>query len=497
MTADPAGNLYLWAGDTLYLHDRAGIGMRQVTSAELQLSGPVRSLAWLGGEGLLLSAGGNAADPNDPPDTLLCQLELNRCSQRWPGVDARGITEHPRTGARYLANIQGGLLSKLDAKDQLVATATVRMPASPVLRLRDGLLFMNSSEDHAVSVFRPDDAGFGQQLDEILLLPPAAIDAGQVQVIDFITLGNNWWVILASEDGSSTGVYRFDSQWNLLGALALPEDFTATAILDWNGRALLLDPTRPQMPKFTGEGLAEVSLEPDGLLTAIEEARRRATLQAQAWRTGLALLALLCAAATIYAYLQRIRSRVYRRGTPRGAEPIDSIAGKVKWVAPATSREAHFRRLGIMLGVVTIGGMMAAIGLQADVGQLAALLVASGAAALSLYILHRSAPGFLGADGDSLVIVDHHNHYHIGAGPRVLYRNNFLMIDDILLFTGNSALPVFDAAQLAALKPAVEAGIRVERKVIWVHLLQSQHPLASTFLVLLVGAAVSLALLAG
>ena len=94
------------------------------------------------------------------------------------------------------------------------------------------------------------------------------------------------------------------------------------------------------------------------------------------------------------------------------------------------------------------------------------------------------------------MLVYHHNHYHIGAGPRVLYRDSFLMIDDILLFTGNAMLPVFDADQLSSIKPAVEAGIRVERKVIWVHLLQSRHPIASAFLVVLGGAAMALALLA-
>ena len=141
--------------------------------------------------------------------------------------------------------------------------------------------------------------------------------------------------------------------------------------------------------------------------------------------------------------------------------------------------------------------MIAGVGLQADASQLAALLVIAGAAALALYLVFRSAPGHLGASGDNLVIVDHFNHYHVGAGPRVMYRDNFLMVDDILLFTGNGLLPVFDAPGLAALKPAIEAGIRVERKVIWVHMLQSRHPIATASLVLLGGAGLAIALVAG
>jgi hypothetical protein len=388
-------------------------------------------------------------------------------------------------------------LSKLDAAGQPVASATVNAPSTPVLRLQDGLLFMNSPDGPAIGVFRPDDAGFGRQLDQILLLPPAAIEAGQERVADFINLEDIWWVLLTTSDGSSAGVYRFDSQWNALGALAIPGGFTVSGILDWNGRVLLLDPSRPLLPRFNRDGVAEVALEPDALQASIEQARQQASLMAQAWRTGLALLALLGAAAGLYAYLQRIRSRVYRRGTPRGAEPIDSIADSVDWVAPAQNRDSHFRRLGAMLGIASIGALTACVGAQADASQLAAVLVIAAAAALALYLMYRSAPGHLGASGDSLVIVDHLNHYHVGTGPRVLYRNNFIMIDDILLFTGNAALPVFDATQLAALSPVVKAGIRVERKVIWVHLLQSRHPLASAFMVLISGAGLALALAAG
>ena len=487
----------MYKRQTLYLQDRAGVGMRQIQAAELQVTGPVIALGWLPGEGLLITTGVDTADPNAPMATRVCQLETNRCNTRWPGVNARSVTEHSRTATRYLVHADSGQLSKLDADDQLLASARVAAPAIPVLHLQDGLLIMNSADGPAMGIYRPDDNGFGRQLDQILLLPPAALAAGQDRVTDFINLADTWWVVLASGDGSTSGVYRFDSQWNPLGALEIPSGFTTRSILNWNGRVLLLDPSRPLLPRFNSNGVAEVALQPDALLANIDEAQRQASLVEQAWRTGLVLLALLCAATALYAYLQRIRSRVYRRGTPRGAEPIDNIADTINWVPPAQNRSAHFRRLGIMLGVATLGGLIAGVGLQADASQLAALLVLAGAAALALYLVFRSAPGHLGASGENLVMVDHLNHYHIGAGPRVMYRNNFLMIDDVLLFTGNGILPVFDAPRLATLGPAIEAGIRVERKVIWVHLLQSRHPMATAFLVLLAGAGLAVALIAG
>ena len=162
---------------------------------------------------------------------------------------------------------------------------------------------MNSADGPAIGVYRPDDNGFGRQLDQILLVPPAAVEAGQDRVADFTNLADIWWVVLAGSDGSTSGVYRFDSQWNFLGELELPAGFTTTAILNWNGRVLLLDSSRPLLPRFNVDGAAEVALAPDALLASIEQAQQQASLVEQAWRTGFAVLALLCAAAALYAYL--------------------------------------------------------------------------------------------------------------------------------------------------------------------------------------------------
>mgnify|MGYP001822291883 FL=1 len=58
------------------------------------------------------------------------------------------------------------------------------------------------------------------------------------------------------------------------------------------------------------------------------------------------------------------------------------------------------------------------------------------------------------------------------------YRSRYLIIDDVVVFTGASLVPSFDRAQVAALKPLAEAGIKVERKAVWIKLLQARHPLA-------------------
>ena len=69
------------------------------------------------------------------------------------------------------------------------------MPDKPVMRLDSGLLFINSSEGPAISVYRYEQSAFGKQLDEILLLPPPALEREQTRVRDFTRAGDTWWEV--------------------------------------------------------------------------------------------------------------------------------------------------------------------------------------------------------------------------------------------------------------------------------------------------------------
>ena len=85
-----------------------------------------------------------------------------------------------------------------------------------MIRLQSGLIYINSDAAPAISVFRPDDQAFGQQLDEIMLIPPPAVNAQQSRVVDFLWSAGSWWAILSNPDTHSAGVYRFDPQWSFI-----------------------------------------------------------------------------------------------------------------------------------------------------------------------------------------------------------------------------------------------------------------------------------------
>jgi len=470
------------------------VDLRQVTAEDLGISNAVTEMAWAPSAGLLVTTKDDRRDPNSPWASHLCEPPFDRCQTDSRGVAARAIAYHPRTGARIQLDTTTSQLSRIDANDVRVATATIAAPVAPVLRLQDGLLFMNSAHGPAISVFRPDAEGFGRQLDEILLLPPGAIDSGLDQVRDFVRMNDQWWVLLANPSSDAAGIYRFDDQWNLLGELALPGAFTPAAIINWAGRGLTFDARTGELPRYSSAGIGEAPLKPAALLADIEAMQSSASLRERLWRLGLAMLSMFCLAVAVYSYLQLIRSRVYRGSEPRGAAPIDSMADQIEWVTPSPQRLPHYRRLATMLGLAFLGMLLTAIGLQASVTQLGAVLLVAGAALLVLYWVYRMPLGYLGTSAQGMVIVDHSGLYHLGSGPRIRYRGNFVLIDDVMLFLGNPVIPVFDPVQLTTARAVMATGIRVERQVIWVHLLQARHPLALGCITLMAALALGLAL---
>jgi hypothetical protein len=187
---------------------------------------------------------------------------------------------------------------------------------------------------------------------------------------------------------------------------------------------------------------------------------------------------------------------VYKSWRERGAEPIDRLADTIDWVEPAPDRSASLGRTGITYAVLATGLVLGAIGLGVSSLQLSALLLALAGPAAALILLQRSDPGHIGILDSELLLVDHAAMYHLGSGGRIHYRGPFLMIDDVTVFTGTHLLPAFSPAVIAQrVAPLAVGGVRVDRKIVTVKLLQSRHPLALGAVTILAACAAALALL--
>jgi len=438
-----------------------------------------------------------------PPAQLLrCNLATPGC-QSAPGELAEGnvaaIITNPIDGAIFLADSAAGKLRKVSPAGELLASAELTVPPHPVLQLDSGLLLMNSAEASAISVFRYEDEAFGRQLDEILILPPSSVNPELARVWDFAWAGQNWWVVLydpaAPEAGA--GLYRYDAQWQLLGQVELAPGSWPQQLAPWGEKMLVLDSRRMPIQRFNSAGEAEAPLLPAALQSLRDEQQQAASLQALLTRVALAALALLLVTAWFAGFGHRVRSMVYTTCRASGAEPVDKLVASIDWVDPAADRDRRVQRTCISYALLALGLIALAIGLGVAVLQLGALLLTLAGPAVALLLVVRSDPGHIGVVHGSLLLVDHSNMYHLGEGPRIQYRGPFLMIDDVTVFTGTSLLPAFDPGQLRQqVLPLAHAGVKVDRRIAMVKLLQARHPMALGMVVILACSALAAAMLA-
>ncbi|MCB1676547.1 MAG: hypothetical protein KDI01_09660 [Halioglobus sp.] len=499
LAIEPGSGPLLLVGDKLLRHDRSGLGAQTLTLSDMGVATLQAPLAFDAAGYLLapgrLAAGNPAATASDTGARLLrCNLDERRCQPlpgEFDGLHIAGLTLHSLSGDLFVADSAAGEMVRIAIGGRRLGQASVAMVRKPTLQLAAGLLFTNSVSGPAISVFRYDTTAFGKQLDEILLLPDDMELGEHTRVRDFIRIDNDWWVILSSPgvgaEAPEEGVFRFDAQGKYLGRIAGQPHSRPRQLLNWAGKVLIRDAKGITVQRFSAAGTPEAPLRSDLLQHLHESERRAASLAALAWRAAFIALTLLVLGAAGACYVQRARSLVYKSHRERGAEPIDAIAASVRWLPPLADRQSRLRRTAAGYGLSAV--VLLALGMAAGISsaQLLAILLALSGPAAALWLLYRSSPGHIGTAGGQVVLVDHHGLYHLGANARVLHRGPFLMIDDVVVFTGSRLLPAFPSRQLREQVTALAGGgIRVDRKTVAVRLLQSRHPLA-------VGAATTLA----
>jgi hypothetical protein len=485
----PQERLVLLAGNQLLLHDRAGVSVEGVSLDSLGLDTLAGPLAFDAGGDLLASGTRARTAAIDGPTPLLrCTPREQHCAPfaaALAGTTISALAVHPLDGSLFIADARAGELLKLDATGAILARASASVPAAPALRLDSGLLLMNSTLGPGISVFRYENDSFGEQLDEVLLLPPGEDDAYS-GVRDFLWSGEHWWVLLERTGDTGAGLHRFDADWRYTDAPELAPGSRPTQLVNWGNRILVGDPSRLPIARFSRSGAAEVPL----LSTSLEQLRnaneRNANLLRLGWRIALALAVLATLLALCLGWLHRVRSLVYTSCRERGAEPVDVLADSIEWIEPVPQRAASWRNCWIGYAGLALALLLAAIGMGVSSLQLSALLLALLGPALALLLLQRSDPGHVGVAGDELLLVDHKGMYHLGGGGRIHWRGPFIILDDVAVFTGAALLPVFSLAGIAErVTPLAARGIKVDRRIVTVKLLEARHPLALGVLAIL------------
>ncbi len=476
------GELILLVGDTAFMHDRSGTATESLQLPRLPDASAMTPLYPVDAETYLLTSSTPNEELADGSVFERCMFSDGDCTTALrdnPQEEVSGFVVNDTDGAIIVANHRDALLRKYSAEGELLAETSTVVPNVPVQRLHDGLLYMNSGQGPALSVYRPDDANFGRQLDEVLLLPPEAAAAGLSSVRDFAPFADRWWVLLSATDPSIAALYLFDQHWGFIRQVELPSEFNPEQLNLWGEKILVSDSQSMATLRYNGAGEAEAPFESTSLAELRQEQLSQASTGDLLWRITLGILAILALCAFVFAYIHRVRSLIYKSGSTRGAEPLEDYADTITWLEPAQNRRSRFVQLGVLYVVGALGAVIVLVGLGVSASQLLAGIIALSGPMLALLILYRSPIGHIGHSGATLSLVDHNKLYHMGSESQVHYRNRFLIVGDVVVFIGSSLLPTFERRQLRRLIPLAEAGIKVERKAVWVKLLQARHPLAT------------------
>lgn len=469
------------AGDQLLIHDRSGVASESIEASALgleKLTGPLKYTA----RGTIILQGRAKDGVSETPTLWQCEIATKSCTPfktEVQPITPSNLRVHELNGDLFIADAPAGKLLKLSAGGDLKSTIDRPLPDQPVLRLDSGLLFVNSKEGPAISVLRYEDQAFGQQLDEILLLPPPALEREQTRVGDFTSNGSHWWVSLYNPGTGDSGLYLFDREWSYIGQLDRGEILQPGQLVNWGRKVLLFSQHQSEIRRYGEKGEEEAVLQSELLEKMIADQASETQLVDLAWHASLLIALAIALCGFAYAYWYSIRALVYKNRPTLGAEPLDDIADQIHWVDSAAARSEQLRHASIACAVLAIAGLVTLIGLGVSVLHLVAAMIALCGPFASLQLMLRSDPEHLGVRNEQLVVVDYRQMYHLAIGHRIHYRGPFVMIDDIVIFTGTLLLPALDRSQLKELaEPLIHAGIRVDRKTVLVKLMESHHPVA-------------------
>lgn len=451
-----AGELMLATRQLLLHHDRSGAALGTLSRAQLGLTAPLQQLLWLDRARLLVQVatteGGNL---------YRCVIAEAQC-RAFAGDQghwrADAMVRVPNSQHVVLADSANGRLLRVDGAGNVVAERSTALSTRPRLRIHDGLLFANSAAGPALSVYRYEVAAFAEQLDELLLLPAAAIAAELGNVQDFARVGTFWWAVLDNTDTGQRGVFRFDAQWNALPTVVPPAPTPALALVPWEERLLLLPAGAYALQRYAADGTAGAALEVEALNVRATQRSRSLQLRTTLLGSARTLLLLVSVMAAFYGVWQYARHRVFALDRGRHAPMLGPRMQHVEWLQPAHTTERR-----------------GSSGRHAAQGR-----------------------GHIGLLGPLLVLVDHRGVYHAGNGIQVQRHPRFLRIEGVQVPTGSARKPFFKTSRWPDVERLLSGCSRGDTVGVVVTMLEARQPLAlagAAVLVLLVTALV-LALMA-
>ena len=422
----PGDRLLLLLPRALLVHERSGLPRERIDAAALGLTRLAAPLAVDSAGQVYL----NGSLDGGPPRFLRCALSARECAPALAESEVILATAEGLVGAhRFLLN-EGGELLLSNRAGAILARADVPPPrAQPRLLAREGLLFLPASEGALLGVYRPDEQGFGQQLDALLLMPEAGAQAAADYIQDLALGATHHWALLAAESGPA-GLYRFEHDWGAGTAVAL-DPAPDAYLYPWRDGVLVASASHPVVQRFSERGEREADFVSPMLADAHRQWLTRTQLRSQRRRSGTALALLVAAVAAALALLARLGLRALRELPEGRTALIDPPPAGLRWFSASAPRGHRLRHLGPLLAGLAL---LAVAALWSISGRLAASLIPAvlgGIAAWSA--VARGRGGHLGVLDRHAIVVDHQGRYFYGETSLLRAAHGWLLAPGVAL----------------------------------------------------------------
>lgn len=424
--------LVLMVEASLLLHARSGLPERRIAASALGFERLAPPLWAMPNGDILLNAAPTGAE------LRLQRCDLNQLSCYTFSPDAR-----PSQVTAIASSLLGDSVFLLGANGELWRSNTageiesetiVQVPWGQARVIANGgLLQIPAGDGPLLGVYRPDTRDFGQQLDALLIMPPAAVASAQDRLRDVALGDTHSWALMAGDEASA-GLFRFDQQWGNPTLITLPTSLDEPFLISWRDKLLVADTKQAELQRVASDGTVEAPFTSPLLVEERESwlrvARQRSLLRK--FGIGLPVVLIILCAATALLYFASYRFLGTR--SEQSSALLDPMPGGIVWLKPSSKRDGAVTQLGFGLTASAVFILI----LASILGGWQQLLAASPYAIASFYawnMLRLGRGGHLGLLKEHVIIVDYDGRYFYGE--RSLIRGNASM-----LFAPGAALPL-------------------------------------------------------
>ncbi len=489
IAVDPRQQPVIQVGDQLLFHDRAGLATKDLPLEKFDMPAAAPFDFFSNGDLLFLAQ----EPPSTVPDWLKpwlgietgantwlmrCELESGRCSEVLGGLGEISFAMDRRNDHIYIADPDADLLMKVDAYGETIASHALELSNPLNLVLQEGILYLTQGASDTVKVLKPDDRDFGTSLDDIALKVEGASQSGHIFPGAIAWLNEQWWTIMRSRDGGTAGLYLFDRRWNYLTQVDLPKDALPAQLNRWTAKMLISDQRAETVYRFDAASRAEKDFASDSMIAGLGERQSRLSLSLALQVFIMLVLFITAAGLLALGVLQSLRGKVYIPPGDAEERGFDINNEAIEWLDPAPDVAHKLRLTGYGIAGLATLLLIGAFFAQFSIWSMIAISLLLAGCGSYYFALQKSTGCHLGLLDDSLILVDHTNTYRVGAGPSIQYFENYVMIDDVIVFLGNPMLSHFAAEPLQEkFQPVMHTGIKVDRTTLRLKLIQSRHPM--------------------